>query len=105
MPKRASCSHLCNNPSTYAAAGRANCLLPVADIDQLLDPYARAILDDGLACAIVGTPDAVRSGLADFIRRTGADELMVTANIFDHGKRKRSFEIVAEVRDAMPVAK
>ena len=40
-------------------------------------------------------------GLDDFIRRTGADELMVTANIFDHAKRKRSFEIVAEVHGAM----
>ena len=63
------------------------------------------MLDDALACAIVGTPDAVRSGLADFIRRTGADELMVTANIFDHAKRKRSFEIVAEAGDAVPIAK
>jgi alkanesulfonate monooxygenase SsuD/methylene tetrahydromethanopterin reductase-like flavin-dependent oxidoreductase (luciferase family) len=77
---------------------------PVADIDQLLDPYARAMLHDALACAIVGAPDAVRSGLVDFIRRTGADELMVTANIFDHGKRKRSFEIVAEMRDTTPTA-
>jgi luciferase family oxidoreductase group 1 len=76
---------------------------PVANIDELLDSYARAMLNDALACAIVGTPDAVRSGLADFIQRTGADELMVTANIFDHEKRKRSFEIVAEVRDAMAV--
>jgi hypothetical protein len=31
------------------------------------------------------------------IQRTSADEVMVTANIFDHGKRKRSFEIAAEV--------
>jgi hypothetical protein len=43
----------------------------------------------------------VRGGLDDFIRRTGADELMVTANIFDHAKRKRSFEIVAEVHGGM----
>jgi hypothetical protein len=31
------------------------------------------------------------------IQRTGADELMITANIFNHDKRKRSFEIVVEV--------
>jgi hypothetical protein len=43
----------------------------------------------------------VRRGLDDFIHRTGADELMVTANIFDHAKRKRSFEIVAELHGAM----
>ena len=69
---------------------------PVADFEAQLDPYARAILADAFACAIVGGPDAVRRGLDDFIRRTDADELMVTANIFDHAKRKRSFEIVAE---------
>ena len=35
------------------------------------------------------------------IAGTGADELMITANIFDHEKRKRSFEIVAEVHGGM----
>jgi luciferase family oxidoreductase group 1 len=74
---------------------------PVADFDARLDPYARAILADALACAIVGGPDTVRRGLDDFVHRTGADELMVTANIFEHAKRKRSFEIVAEVHGGM----
>jgi luciferase family oxidoreductase group 1 len=74
---------------------------PVADFDARLDPYARAILADALGEAIVGGPETVRRGLDDFIRRTGADELMITANIFDHGKRKRSFEIVAELHGAM----
>src|SRR5713101_4949578 len=59
---------------------------PVADFESRLDPYARAVLDDALACAIVGGPQGVQRGLDDFIRRTSADELMVTANIFDHGK-------------------
>ncbi|HEX3860534.1 MAG TPA: LLM class flavin-dependent oxidoreductase [Stellaceae bacterium] len=70
---------------------------PVADFDARLDPYARAMLDDALACAIVGSRETIRRGLDDFVGRTGADELMVTANIFDHEKRKRSFEIVAEI--------
>jgi luciferase family oxidoreductase group 1 len=70
---------------------------PVANFEA----YARAIIEDALGCAIVGGPDTVRRGIEDFIRRTGADELMVTANIFDHGKRKRSFEIVAEVHGEM----
>jgi hypothetical protein len=47
----------------------------------------------------------VHDGLEDFIRRTGADELMVTANIFDHDKRKRSFEIVAEVHGGMKASR
>ena len=70
---------------------------PVENFEAQLDSYARAILDDALGCAVVGGHDTVRRGLDDFIRHTGADELMVTANIFDHAKRKRSFEIVAEV--------
>jgi alkanesulfonate monooxygenase SsuD/methylene tetrahydromethanopterin reductase-like flavin-dependent oxidoreductase (luciferase family) len=70
---------------------------PVENFEARLDPYARAILDDGLSCAVVGAPDAIRRGLDEFVNRTGADELMVTANIFDHAKRKRSFEIVAQV--------
>jgi luciferase family oxidoreductase group 1 len=74
---------------------------PVENFDAALDPMARSILDDAQACAIVGAPDTVKRGLADFVRRTGANELMVTANIFDHAKRKRSFEIVAEVHGAM----
>src|SRR6202048_1082759 len=74
---------------------------PVADFEARLDPYARAILADALGTAIVGGPDTVRRGLDDFVRRTGADELMVTANLFDHAKRKRSFEIVAELHGGM----
>jgi luciferase family oxidoreductase group 1 len=70
---------------------------PVEDFEATLDPYARAILADTLGAAIVGGPETVRRGLEDFARRTGADELMVTANIFDHDKRKRSFAIIAEV--------
>jgi luciferase family oxidoreductase group 1 len=74
---------------------------PVADLDARLDPYARAILADALSAAIVGGPETVRQGLEEFICRTQADELMVTANIFDHSKRKRSFEIVAGAHGAM----
>jgi len=74
---------------------------PVADFDAQLDPYARAVLADSQSCAVVGSPETVRRGLEEFAERTHANELMVTANIFDHKKRKRSFEIVAEVHGAM----
>jgi len=72
---------------------------PVADFEASLDPYKRAVVEDAFGAAIVGGPETVRRGLDDLIARTGADELMVTANIFDHAKRKRSFEIVAQLRD------
>src|SRR5216110_2400221 len=74
---------------------------PVEDFEARLDPHARAILADAFACAVVGGPETVRCGLDDLVQRTAADELMVTANIFDHDKRKRSFEIVAEIHGGM----
>jgi hypothetical protein len=46
----------------------------------------------------------VRRGLAEFIAATGADELMVTAQIHDHAARKRSFEILAGLREAVAAA-
>jgi len=74
---------------------------PIEDFDQRIDRYGAAMLTDALACAIVGAPGTVRRGIEAFVERTGADELMVTANIFDHAKRKRSFQIVAEVHGGM----
>ncbi len=68
---------------------------PVDGLDARLDPRARAMLDSALACSIVGGPETVRRGLQAFAARTGADELMVTAQIFDHAARRRSFEILA----------
>ena len=58
---------------------------------------ARAMLDQALSCAVVGSAETVRAGLEDFAARTGADELMVTSQIFDHGARVRSYEILAKV--------
>jgi len=74
---------------------------PVEDFEARLDPRARAMLEHALACSIVGAPETVRRGLQDFAARTGADELMVTAQIFDHGARLRSFEILAGVHAEM----
>jgi luciferase family oxidoreductase group 1 len=62
-----------------------------------LRPEERAMLDQIMSCAIVGSADTVRRGLDSFVARTGADELIVTAQIFDHAARLRSFEITAEV--------
>jgi luciferase family oxidoreductase group 1 len=68
---------------------------PVDDFEMRLDRYGRAALSDALSCSVVGGPAAVREGVEAFAASTGADELMVTAQIFDHAARKRSFEILA----------
>jgi luciferase family oxidoreductase group 1 len=70
---------------------------PVEGYDETLDPAARAMLSHALSAAVVGSPETVKRGIEAFVRRTGADELIVTAQIFDHSARVRSFEILAEV--------
>ncbi|MDE2357138.1 MAG: LLM class flavin-dependent oxidoreductase [Alphaproteobacteria bacterium] len=68
---------------------------PVDGFDAQLGPEARALLDQTLACAVIGGPDAVRHGLEGFARRTGADELIVSVSAFDLEARLRSLEITA----------
>jgi luciferase family oxidoreductase group 1 len=82
-------------------SGRPGKLPPPVDD---LDARARATLDDALACSVVGGPETVRRGLADFAARTGADELMVTAQIFDHDARLRSFAILARAHAELTAA-
>jgi luciferase family oxidoreductase group 1 len=69
---------------------------PVDNLEAGLDRFGRAVLDDALSCSIVGGPETVRDGLQAFVAATGADELMVTAQIFSHEDRRRSFTILAE---------
>jgi luciferase family oxidoreductase group 1 len=45
--------------------------------------------------SFVGSPATVSAEMRDFIARTGADELIVVAHIYDHTARLRSYEIAA----------
>ena len=74
---------------------------PVDDMNDIWTPQERFDVGHTLREAIVGGPDAVRTGLARFIANTQVDELMVTANIHDHSARLRSYEILAEVSQAV----
>jgi luciferase family oxidoreductase group 1 len=69
---------------------------PVPGYGERLGAVERSILDQALSCSIVGSPEKVREGLEAFVAETGANELMVTSQIFDHAARLRSFEITAE---------
>jgi luciferase family oxidoreductase group 1 len=73
---------------------------PVEGYLELLSPPERAMLDSVLSCSAIGAPDTVARQLKDFIARTGADELMITSQIFEHAARLRSYEITAEIQRA-----
>ena len=74
---------------------------PMRGYDELLGARERAVLDSVLSCAAIGSMDTVRLALQSFIERTGADELMIASQVFDHNARLRSYEIAAAVRDTL----
>jgi len=78
---------------------------PVDDMAGHWSPIEQAGLDHAFHEAIVGSPATVARGLEAFLARTGVDELMVTAAIFDHAARLRSFELVAQAREALSGAR
>ena len=55
----------------------------------------RAILDQVLSCSAIGSQKAVGQWLEQFAKRTGADELIIAAQMFDHAARLRSYELTA----------
>jgi luciferase family oxidoreductase group 1 len=80
-------------------SGRPTELKPPVEgyLEQLGLPE-RMMLDSVLSCSAIGSPETVATQLKGFVERTGADELMITSQIFDHAARLRSYEITADIQ-------
>lgn len=74
---------------------RSKLSAPVEGFAEQLDPGALSMIDQFLACSVVGDPDTVARGLKAFAERTGADEIIVTSAFHDHEAQLRSFQITA----------
>lgn len=72
---------------------------PVKDMDTVWNSIEKAGVNHAMRYAAVGSRDTVRSKVREFLYETCVDELILTANIFDHDARLKSFEIGAEIRD------
>ena len=70
---------------------------PIDDIESYWSPAEKTQAMSMLARSIVGSPDTVRAGIDALVAETGADELMVVSDVYDHAKRLRSFELIASV--------
>ncbi|HSP44701.1 MAG TPA: LLM class flavin-dependent oxidoreductase [Chthoniobacterales bacterium] len=76
---------------------------PVDSIDDHCNAAERVAIDQRTRCSAVGSPETVRRRLQELLEQTHADEIIGTAQIYDHAARLRSFEIAAEVfRDVEP---
>jgi luciferase family oxidoreductase group 1 len=70
---------------------------PVESMEGRWSQAERAAVEHRTRCSAVGSPETVRRRLEELLDETGADEVIATAQIFDHGARLRSFEVAASV--------
>ncbi len=75
---------------------------PLEDFRNRVGPMERAMVERRLECSAIGTGETVRRVIIEFLERTGADELMITSQIYDHAARVRSYRITAEAYGLVP---
>ncbi len=75
-------------------SGNPGKLQPPVDGEVPLTPAEQHMLDEMLSCSFVGSRETVRQGIEAFARDTGADELIVATQVFDHAARLRSYELL-----------
>jgi luciferase family oxidoreductase group 1 len=69
---------------------------PIDDIETYWSPAEKAQAMGMLRLSIVGSPETVRTGIKALIANTGADELMVVSDIYEHQARLHSYELIAK---------
>jgi luciferase family oxidoreductase group 1 len=70
---------------------------PVDNIENYWNPMEKAQVESMLSCAFIGSPTTVKEKLQQFINRTQANELIVSAGIFDQSARLYSYELLADI--------
>ena len=71
--------------------------LPAESMEDRWNAMEKAAVLERMRCTAIGSPETVRRRLADLLELTEANEIIATAQIYDHRARLRSFELAAEV--------
>ena len=74
---------------------------PVHSMEGRWSEAERQMVESRMSVAIVGGPETVRRQIAEFLRKTDADELMFISDFYDPAHRLRSFEIAAEAMELL----
>ncbi len=69
---------------------------PVRNFEDSLDDQQKMVMDQISSCASTGTPQQVRGDVQQFLDTTGADELIIVAQIYDHAARVHSYKLAME---------
>jgi alkanesulfonate monooxygenase SsuD/methylene tetrahydromethanopterin reductase-like flavin-dependent oxidoreductase (luciferase family) len=72
-------------------------LPPVESMEPLWQDHERAAVESKLRAAIVGSDATVKAGLEKLVDDTGADEVIVVTDTYEHADRIESYRRVAGV--------
>jgi len=75
---------------------------PIDDIETYWTPREKMQAQHMLARSIYGSPDIVGARIEALVAETGADELMIVSDVYDHHARLRSFDLIAGTQAADP---
>ena len=70
---------------------------PVDSMDGLWSPWEREAVEARLKEAIVGSPDTVARKLAEFVAKTGVQEILAVTDTYAQSDRLRSYSLLSEV--------
>jgi luciferase family oxidoreductase group 1 len=70
---------------------------PIDNIEARWSPDERIAIQHRTRYTVVGAPERIETRLGEILGETSADEIILTAQIFDHQARLRSFEIAANI--------
>lgn len=72
---------------------------------ESLPEELRFMLDETMSCSAIGTREEVTNSLTALIKRTDADEIIITGQIYDHAARRHSYALAAEAMQAVALAR
>ncbi len=78
---------------------------PVDSMEGLWNPLEQRAVESRLAAAIVGSNATVKTGLERLINQTGADEIIVVSDAYEHADRLDSYQRVAEIARTLEIGK
>jgi luciferase family oxidoreductase group 1 len=76
-------------------------LPPVDSMKPLWNELEQAAVESRLGAAIVGSNATVKAGLEKLVGETGADEVIVVTDTYEHADRLESYRRVAEIAQAL----
>ena len=76
-------------------------LPPVDSMEPLWQDWERAAVQSKLGAAIVGSDATVKAGLQKLVGDTGADEVIVVTDTYEHADRLQSYQRVASIAETI----